>query len=78
MKHSVKALDVCIGPSLRWKDEFEQAIQKMKRLIKKSIVVDMKLHQVHFHFGTYMLTNDFLDVELLVLLKKNVMILRKM
>ena len=70
IRNSVNKLGVHISPSLRWIDEHEHVEQKIKNSIKKLITLDMKLHQACLYFNIFMLTNVFLDVELLSLLKK--------
>ena len=43
-------------------DEFECVKLTLKSSIKKLIVGDMKLHQVHDCFNMHMVTNVFFDV----------------
>ena len=58
VKHSARILGACIGTNLRWKDEFECVMQKMKRSIKNLMILDMKLRQVNF-FIAYLLKIHF-------------------
>ena len=56
---SVKTLGVCVNPQLNWNVQFEYVKNKMQNTVRKLMRTEMRVHQVHMRFNTYMLTDVF-------------------
>ena len=70
VKHSMNTLGVHTSQYLSWKENVEYTDFKMKRLIKKLIIAEMKLHQVCLYFNTCILTNMFFECDMFIFNKK--------